>query len=461
MGVQKPVCRVASRFLVSILTFASVACSYMAPEVEPLTRWDPQHNGEVRQMMSADRLENVAVLLAFSGGGTRAAAFSYGVLKELDRTVIHTPHGDRSMLAEVDMISSVSGGSFTAAYYGLYGDQIFEGFETRFLRSDVQGSLLKLTLSPSNWGRLASPTYGRADLAAEYYDRILFGNAPLSAMERPGAPQIVINSTDLTTGVRIPFVQEMFDLMCVDIGEYPVSRAVAASSGVPIIFSPIAVQNHAGSCGYRPPDWISEALESDQLTSQKIVARSINGYLDRELRPWLHLVDGGISDNLGLRSFYRALTLTADLSQPSDLLPHLNAQHVLVVLVNANAHPHHEWALERESPPLLEVAGSVSGSQIGLYSDDTILITRNTFERWVEEHSAPARPVTFHFVDVSFNRVEDSSERMFLNNIGTSFVLTDEEVDSLILAGEEILSQSPVFQDFLKVIQGSVQRGPN
>ncbi|WP_237068352.1 patatin-like phospholipase family protein [Microbulbifer guangxiensis] len=458
MGARELASGYVIRYLAVILTLVSTACSYMAPEVKPLARWNPERNAEVREMMSAGRLEDIAVLLAFSGGGTRAAAFSYGVLKELDRTVIHTSRGDRSMLTEVDMISSVSGGSFTAAYYGLYGHQIFEEFEARFLRSDVQGSLLRLTISPSNWRRLASPTFGRGDLAAEYYDRILFSDAPLSAMERPGAPRVVINSTDLTTGVRIPFVQEMFDLLCVDIGEYPVSRAVAASSGVPLIFSPIAVQNYSGSCGFRPPGWVNEALASEQLTSQKIVARNIEGYLDRELRPWLHLVDGGISDNLGLRSFYRALTLTEDLSRPSNLLPHLNAKHVLVVLVNANSHPHREWALEQKSPPLIEVAGSVSGSQISHYSDDTILITRKTFERWVEEKSTPERPVTFHFVDVSFSRVPDIEERMFLNNIGTSFVLTDEEVDRLILAGEEILSQSPVFRDFLNLIQQSANQ---
>ncbi|WP_231745373.1 MULTISPECIES: patatin-like phospholipase family protein [Microbulbifer] len=446
---------VSIRMVGACLALLCSACTTMAPPVEPLASWNPERNVEVRKRLMGDRSRDIAILLAFSGGGTRAAAFSYGVLKELDNTPVQTARGKRSMLTEVDMISSVSGGSFTAAYYGLYGHGIFEDFEQRFLRADIQGALLSQTLSPSNWRRLASPRFGRADLAAEYYDQILFGGAPLSALERPGAPWIVINSTDLTTGMRVPFVQEMFDLLCIDVGEYPVSRAVAASSAVPIVFSPIAAENHAGRCGFRPPEWINSALEEDRLTSQKIVARNLRGYLDRERRPWLHLVDGGISDNLGLRSYYRTLTVTAEPVGSSYLLPHLNAQHVLVILVNANAHPHHDWARDQDSPPLLEVASSVSGSQISRTSDDTILLTRKTFERWVEENDSPERPVSFHFVEVSFDRVRNMSEQAFLNNIDTTFRLTDEEVDRLIAAGQEVLSQSSVYRDFVRLIQGA------
>jgi NTE family protein len=73
--------------------------------------------------------EDVQVFLAFSGGGTRAAAFSYGVLSELREIEFQSEQGSLPLLNEVDAISSVSGGSFTAAYYGLFGDRIFEDYE--------------------------------------------------------------------------------------------------------------------------------------------------------------------------------------------------------------------------------------------------------------------------------------------------------------------------------------------
>lgn len=455
MTAYRDVLAFVARLLLGCLLLLCAACSAVPPQPEPLQRWSPERNAQVREMMTGERSKEIAVLLAFSGGGTRAAALSYGVLKELNRTRIPTAHGNRSLLQEVDMISSVSGGSFTAAYYGLYGERIFEDFEQRFLRQDVQGALVSRALSPANWRRLGSPRYGRADLAAEYYDEILFDGAPLSALQRPGAPWVVINATDLVSGVRMPFVQEMFDLFCIDLDSYPLSRAVTASSAVPLIFSPVAVQSYAGTCGFEEPAWVAAALQEDKITSEKIVARSVREYLERDRRPWLHLVDGGISDNLGLRSYYRTLTITEKAGPSSHLLPHLDARHVLVVLVNAHSHPHRDWALVQKPPPLFEVAGSVSGSQIVRYSEDTVLLTRQTFENWVDENSTPERPLTFNFVEVGFDRVKEPLEREYLNSIGTTFRLTDTEVDRLIAAGQEVLAQSQEYRDFVRIVGGS------
>ena len=67
------------------------------------------------------------VVLAFSGGGTRAAAFSYGVMEFLRRTEVIDSKGRKiRLLDEVDVITGVSGGSFTALAYGLYGDKLFD-----------------------------------------------------------------------------------------------------------------------------------------------------------------------------------------------------------------------------------------------------------------------------------------------------------------------------------------------
>ena len=93
-------------------------------------------------MGAADRSSKLLVLVAFSGGGTRAAYFAYGVLQELAGTEVMTANGSLPLIKEIDIISSVSGGSFTSAYYGLYGDRIFEDYEEQFLRQDVQSDLL-------------------------------------------------------------------------------------------------------------------------------------------------------------------------------------------------------------------------------------------------------------------------------------------------------------------------------
>ncbi len=62
--------------------------------------------------------ENI-VILAFSGGGMRAAAFSYGVLELLRDTAMIDRNGvQRPLLDDVNVITGVSGGSFTALAYG-------------------------------------------------------------------------------------------------------------------------------------------------------------------------------------------------------------------------------------------------------------------------------------------------------------------------------------------------------
>src|ERR1700680_4066613 len=64
--------------------------------------------------------DSLSIVFSFSGGGTRAAALSYGVMKELSQTQIHWEGSERRLLDEVDTIVAISGGSLTAAYYGLF-----------------------------------------------------------------------------------------------------------------------------------------------------------------------------------------------------------------------------------------------------------------------------------------------------------------------------------------------------
>ena len=106
---------------------------------------DPKHTYEAdfgyRYLPKAETTEQdkIYVVLALSGGGTRAAALSYGVMEKLKATLIQ--NGSRTLLDEVDVISSVSGGSFTAAYYGLFGDQLFSDFKDKFLYRDIQSEI--------------------------------------------------------------------------------------------------------------------------------------------------------------------------------------------------------------------------------------------------------------------------------------------------------------------------------
>ncbi len=156
-----------------LILFASGCAHY--PLNQSLDQFDPGSGYRGKNMGDADNSDELGVYLTFSGGGTRASALSYGLLEELRKTEIIINGKKRRLLDEVDVISAVSGGSFTAGYYGLYGDRIFEDFESKFLRKNIQGALTsRMLLNPYNWVRLLSPTLKRSDVAAEYYDKYVF-----------------------------------------------------------------------------------------------------------------------------------------------------------------------------------------------------------------------------------------------------------------------------------------------
>src|SRR5262245_24600245 len=209
-------------------------------------------------------------------------------MEELKRTTIKVNGETRRLLDEVDVISSVSGGSFTSAYYGLYGERIFEDFESRFLKRNIQGELVRRFLSPWNWPRLWSPHFDRIDLAAETYDRRVFDHRTFQDLAaRNRTPLIVVNATDVSRASRFEFTQDQFDLLCSDLSGYPVARAVAASSAVPFVLTPITLKAYSPKektprdCGYTEPIWLINARQERQAGSRRFYnAQQTDAYLD-------------------------------------------------------------------------------------------------------------------------------------------------------------------------------------
>ena len=122
----------ARRLLIGAGAIASIAGCASRPINEPIKHVDPAsgYRASLKIPKRPDNDHQTLFLLAFSGGGTRAAALSYGVLEELRRTEVVVDGHKRRLLDEVDLITGVSGGSFTALSYALYGDQLFSEYET-------------------------------------------------------------------------------------------------------------------------------------------------------------------------------------------------------------------------------------------------------------------------------------------------------------------------------------------
>ena len=318
-----------------LVFFSGCASSPVNPpleQVEALNGYRLQNH--IKRPGTNDR---VFVILAFSGGGTRAAAFSYGVLKELSKVMLPSEGAEHNLADEVDLITAVSGGSFTAAYFGLFGNRIFKDFEQRFLKRDVQGELTNSVLfNPINWIRLASPFFGRSDLATELYNETIFDQRTYADLAAAPGPFIVINATEMSLGTRFQFDQNYFDTICGDLSGLPVARAVTASSAVPLLFNPVTLTNRAGSCGWREPSWMRDALEAKERTSRLYnLSTNILALENRKNRPYLHLLDGGLADNLGLRAMLDGVLRFDGITKALDALDITKTDKIVIVLVNA------------------------------------------------------------------------------------------------------------------------------
>jgi NTE family protein len=297
-----------------LLTLTLGGCaSLTVADTKPLSAIQLEPPGSERISKGGYRLDAIAespatpdllVIVAMSGGGKRSAAFSYGALKGLRDLPLQTPVGPRPLLGEVDAIAGVSGGSFTAAYYGLHRDATFGQYETDFLYKDTEANIWGIYLLPWNWTWLVDPLVGTNDFMERVYDRDMFHGARFADLEQNGRPVIGIGGTDIAYGSPFLFTQEQFDLICSDLDDLPIARAVAASNGFPGLLSPITLTNHAAACDGRKPGWLRRVTEAQRLDPRSRVgveARGADRYLDNDRTRYVHLVDGGVSDNLARR----------------------------------------------------------------------------------------------------------------------------------------------------------------
>jgi NTE family protein len=411
-----------------------------------------------------DNSSSLFVVLTFSGGGTRAAALAYGVLEELSRVEVQWEGRRRRLLDEVDLVSAVSGGSVTAAYLALKGERIFEDFESRFLHRDVEGELILKLFDPRDWSRMLLPSFGRSDLVAEHLDQLLFEGATYGALlSRPG-PFVIVSATDMAAGTRFEFIQDQFDLMCTDLARFPLSRAVAASAAVPVVLSPIVVQSHADRCP--PPDLSSfeRARREGRLSSRQMhQVDKLQSYLDATERRYIHLLDGGLSDNLGLRSPLEAVFLRDGAWSLAQRIGIADVRKVVFVVVHASTGSELSWNRTAELPGLVEMLRAVKDIPIDRYSFETKELLAASFERWADDvkrqrklaGDAAGEDLEFVMVDVDFGALSDRAERDALMQVPTTWSLDADTVARIRRAAGTLLGESRAFQELLRSLDAT------
>jgi NTE family protein len=456
---------------IGLLVLSSCATYPVNPQ---LPQYNPQAGYRFENLASPKNSDSLFVILTFSGGGTRAAALSYGVMEKLRKTKIWWDGEERRLLDEVDVISSVSGGSFTAAYYGLFREELFDPdkFEKVFLYRDIQSELVTSLLNPVNLFRLASPSFGRIDIATELYDSEIFrGKTFRDLSEKNLRPFVMINATDISMGSRFTFIQDQFDLICSDLDGVHVARAVAASSNFPIAFIPLTLNNYAGSCGYKEPSWMKEALKDLLVNPPRFErAHTARSYLNREERKYIHLLDGGVADNIGLRGplvGIRSNDLSWSLPNRINLSEEdkNKVKKVVVIVVDARTEPKTDIDKSPAAPGLTTIVDIIASVPMANYSFDTVQLLLDTFRDWQNDRAvyagckailqsacpagempdkAPPALETYG-IYVGFDRLPEPDSQHYLD-LPTTFSLPKEEIDKLRAVGPLILDQSADFQ---------------
>jgi NTE family protein len=481
--------------------------------------YDPDPASSYRFSPTADR--DTLVIVTLSGGGTRAAALAFGTLQML--STLEGTKGN-SLLDQVDVLSSVSGGSVTAGWYALKGRAgLAEGGEQGklwdFLHGDWTGQLAWEGLNPLALARYTFTPFTRSDVLANFFADHLYGDATFADVFRRyksdrTQPYVILNATDLGHETIFPFTQGRFDLLCSDLLKYRLADAVAASANFPLAFSALGLQNFSGcplqagsawnSSG--PPQWLHHYDQFDRAATPAVhsfgltevrEARLADDYLQspsyRDRDKYIHLLDGGVSDNLGIRS---TLAMEDDPARVPGLYLRLgadrrpdgyqNVSRVLYIVVNARTRDPGGIDV-RENPPgeiktalrmvdtqldtstladqdfliaeLEAAANRATGSSNpakpsepdpacpGARNDGAISQDGSTFlscdPNAQARNPAPKNKLQFYVVSVDFEMIPDKSCRDAYWLLGTNWGLKPNEIKGLVEVAKVILSRSP------------------
>jgi NTE family protein len=219
------------------------------------------------------------IALCLSGGGYRAMIFHVGALIRLN---------EAGLLAKLSRVSSVSGGSITAAVLGhqwkhlkfvqgvadnlnIVVERIRQMADTNVdIGAVIGGILLPGTVS---------------DRVSAAYDKVLFNGATLQDLpddKKGEGPRFVINATSVQTAALWRFSKPYmgdYRIGLIDSPTVPLARAVAASSAFPPLLSPLALD-----LDQAPTETTGADLARAPFTSVAVLS------------------DGGVYDNLGLET---------------------------------------------------------------------------------------------------------------------------------------------------------------
>jgi NTE family protein len=429
-GNSRPLAGLCAALLLS-------ACASLQPARNPpaAPAADRAAQYRVQNMARGEGNSDTLLLsLTFSGGGMRSAAASYHLLDALRQQPVRVDGRDTTLLQEVDFISAISGGSFTAAYYALHRERLFEDYPVRVLRRDLQGDILGAVLRPRRAWALSSPFYGRGDHLADALDEALFAGATFADMPRE-RPFVRIGATDMLDGRRIEFTQENFDDLCSDLGPVPVARAVAASAAVPGIFSPVNVADYSdtGQC----PGAI-------------------------EPRRYRHLIDGGVADNLGITGPLQAIGRYNGLVNTLRRFGYRGIRSYAIVVLNVESNPGDPRDGDARVPGLWRTVNAAINGNMRMDSEELAATLRQRIAQWQDQIArdpeaqrsgvfATGVPRVF-LIEIGFDKVADPALRQRLQSMPTALRLSRDDEALIAQFVRDALRDSVEYQTMLRAL---------
>jgi len=258
---------------------------------------------------------------------------------------------------------------------------------------------------------------------------------------------LIVDATDMISGELFQFAQEQFDDLCSDLGPLPLARAVAASTAVPIIFSPITMWNYREQCPVlvnRPP-WVTA------LRKQRYV----------------HLLDGGLADNLGVRGPLEAIVGRGGLMATFAVTGLHDVRKLVFIVVNSQVAPEFGEDSTPNTPGLLRQLSAIVDIPIHRYSNASMQTLRSSIEGWKRELAAfnANRPpseqqrIEFYVIDVSAESAADVPGTNAMRDIATVLRLSAPQLETVRRIAAKRLAADPDFQRLLFDLNGSPSTG--
>ena len=421
----------------------------------------------------------VFIGLAFSGGGMRASAFAQGMLEALQEQGRSktNPHG---LLPHVRLVTGVSGGSVTAAYFGYRGPEGVDAYRDAYLVKNAEKYMANSPINPIAIARgLSGGANGRKTFA-RFLDESLFHGATFGDLRRRSDIVTWINAADVANKTSFLFAPETFDALCSDLSKLPLSEAVAASAAFPLVFAPIVLEAHTEACDYAEPDWLTSARHNPEATATlKAYGKVLEGYADPEKVKYVKLLDGGITDNFGTIAFNVERAKAQNPYAPLTAAQAVRVNRLMFLVANAGVEAELDWTSRIKGPGGAALAMSIVNSSMGSATRTAYDAMRLTLADWhadVVEFRCGLPPsevrrlrgtldgwdcedLKLFVSEVSFDGL-DEAMRAELNQIPTRLKLETGQVDLAIEAGRLSTRANPEFNGFLRSIEAEGARKP-